>query len=162
MLPERIIECQDLFLETASRRRWTDFDICRRTSTWPRLVQFIQFRLHFSEGVSNTHSCPVDGVTNWGGQNKGAPRGYPGWSGQINWIVEWPQKLGSEYPGGYMFEGSRIHTGTGGGGHYVVRPYDTDCQVFGYGVEIFGTDWEVMYRNYRKDCFVKTLKGERK
>ena len=159
-LPSMIIKHQDLFWETASLTG-RDFEICRISGIWPRLVEFTEFNLRFSEHVSNTHTCPVNGVTNWGGHKKDAPRGYPGWSGRICWIVEWPQQYTRHYPGGGLFVGSRINTGTGGGGHDLVRQ-NVECKSFGYGVEIFGDDWEVMYKTYRKNCFVKTLKGERR
>ncbi len=161
-LPQMIIDHQDLFWETASNERgWrgNDFDICRKTGIWPKLVEFTEFSLHFSEQVSNSHRCPVGGVTNWGGRVEGAPRGYPGWSGRICWVVEWPHKYGGQYPGGALFENSRINTGTGGGGGSLIRQ-NVECQSFGYGIEIFGTDWEVMYAEYRKTCFINDLKGK--
>jgi hypothetical protein len=34
--------------------------------------------------VSNSHSAPLDGVSNWGGKD-GLPTVYPGWTGRV-WI----------------------------------------------------------------------------
>lgn len=41
-----------------------------------------KFNVHFDINVSNSHRCPINGKTNWGG-DPGAPRGYPGWRGQV-------------------------------------------------------------------------------
>lgn len=45
----------------------------------------LRWDIRFQESVSNTHECPIDGVTNWGGRTEGAPRGYPGWMGRV-WV----------------------------------------------------------------------------
>lgn len=37
----------------------------------------------FNPQSSNTHACPRNGVTNWGGQKLDAPRGYPGYDCHI-------------------------------------------------------------------------------
>lgn len=42
--------------------------------------------------VSNSHSCPHNGVTNWGGMNKGAPRGYPWLERYYSWKTEQAQE----------------------------------------------------------------------
>ena len=44
------------------------------------------FDLVYSDKVSNTHSCPENGITNWYGKPE-LPHGYPGWKGRI-WIFE--------------------------------------------------------------------------
>lgn len=51
-------------------------------------------RIHYSDEQSNTHNCPRSGETNWGGHkcDKGVPRGYPGFSGQMKWLVTGPNK----------------------------------------------------------------------
>lgn len=78
-------------------------------------------RMMFSPKVSNTHSCPQSGVTNWGG-DPSKPRGYPGWQGTIH-ISGWQKFNGfvSDY-----LELMHIHTGTGGSGEYSVRLYASD------------------------------------
>lgn len=81
--------------------------------------------------VSNSHSCPRDGYTNWGGHNKDGRdlRSYPGWHGRIDMslaendrhIVITPAKgkaVKFEAPTlsdmGKKLNG--INTGSGGGG----------------------------------------------
>jgi hypothetical protein len=97
--------------------------------------------LRWSESVSNSHSCPHNGVTNWGGRNENAPRGYPGWTGRIEYC------LSHELPGfGDIMQGTRIHTGSGtvdGGIH------------FRYEVKFFADDWPGL----SKGRVWETLKG---
>ncbi len=151
-LPQAIIDNQDLFWETAAKQT-TDFDICKRAGIYPKLVKFTEFALTYSDSVSNSHSCPKDGVTNWGGYVKDAPRGYPGWHGRISWIVEWPNKYHGHYPGGQLFKGSGIHTGTGG---YGGKPGE-DLMAHGYGAELFLSDW----KGLEKSLFIQALKERR-
>jgi len=82
----------------------------------------------YDKSVSNSHSCPRGGTTNWGGMKKDEPRGYPGWTGRIS------GSFGDDYKSlgdwSALFKLVDIHTGTGGG-----------SQNFSYGVEIFLSDW---------------------
>lgn len=76
--------------------------------------------------VSNSHSCPVGGITNWGGKDD-LPRFYMGWRGRIKFVT-------SHYLPGHAsnyFKIMGIHTGSGGGGrnHYE------------YDVSFFDDDW---------------------
>lgn len=57
-------------------------DLCKEyfDKYFPELeVQIEWGTKHFTEKLGNTHSCPIDGVTNWGGRKEGAPRSYPGY-----------------------------------------------------------------------------------
>lgn len=94
----------------------------------PELLEFTQFDVRWNPQVSNSHSCPHNGVTNWGDRDKNAPTSYPGWSGRIEWIVRWPKEWDGWYLGSDLFSGGtfrtgrqRAHTGTGGGGG--MRPW---------------------------------------
>lgn len=77
-------------------------------------------RISWSNNLSNSHSCPRNGVKNFsGGLDK--PTGYPGWMGYITFSVKSSRNYASE-----LFEGTPIHTGSGGGGGQVavgVRQY---------------------------------------
>ncbi len=128
----------------------------------PRVLQ-ITHRLQWSDSVSNSHSCPVDGVTNWGGREKlkdgsPAPRGYPGWTGSIEWLVEWPKEFDGIYLGSDLFSRGtfnsgrqRAHTGTGGGGGgHFNKEFNTWCQRPRYSFSIFASDWPGMARYYEK------------
>ncbi len=89
-------------------------------------VMITYLDVSYSDSVSNTHSAPRSGVQNWPGDSS-KPRGYPGWSGRIEYKVSHPLGFGSD-----MFHGIGINTGSGGGrgnGQY------------GYYVKFFAADW---------------------
>lgn len=163
-LPEFIIENQSRFWAEAAKANPGDWDQIGKKRNGivmpvPELVEFTKFDLGWSNSVSNTHCCPKDGVTNWGGQTKledgtPAPRGYPGWCGRIEWIIKWPKQWDGCYPGSDLFKGRRacIHTGTGGGGGY-----KNGNQSFGYHVEIFAADWPGLARYWEKHLAWKIL-----
>ena len=123
----------------------------------PRVLK-ITHDLRWNHSVSNSHDCPVDGVTNWGDRTPGAPRGYPGWIGPIEWLVEWPQEFDDVYLGSDLFSrGSfssgrqRAHTGTGGGaGGHFNKEFNTWCQRPRYDFRIFAADWPGITRYYEK------------
>lgn len=77
--------------------------------------------------VSNSHHCPKDGVTNWGGDPK-LPREYPGWEGHIEF------NYSHDLPGfnWRSMEMLRIFTGTGGG---------RGGNRYGFDVRFFDADW---------------------
>jgi len=165
-LPTLIIEHQDRFWAEAARRGswdgWDKVGTTRRgvTCPVPRLLEFIEFRLTWSDSVSNTHACPHNGVTNWGGQDPKAPRGYPGWRGRIEWIVQWPREWDGFYLGSDLFKGRmvRINTGTGGGGGMKDnKKYGCTTHSFGYDIEIFAADWPGMDRAREKELMWKIL-----
>ncbi|HAC14780.1 MAG TPA: hypothetical protein DCE78_02370 [Bacteroidetes bacterium] len=77
--------------------------------------------------VSNTHHCPKNGVTNWGG-DKDKPRRYPGWEGRIEFTYS------HDLPG-FNWDAMkmlRIHTGSGGG---------SGKNTYGFDVRFFDDDW---------------------
>jgi hypothetical protein len=131
----------------------------------PRVLK-IKHSLRWSDSVSNSHSCPVGGVTCWSSHEAkdGRPRGYPGWTGHIDWLVEWPKEFDGIYIGSDLFsKGSfrsgrqRAHTGTGGGGGGgFVKEFNTYCQHPGYDFRIFASDWLGLYRyEMRKQWLAK-------
>jgi hypothetical protein len=110
--------------------------------------------------ISNTHECPLDGVTNWGGDRPGAPRGYPGWQGRV-W-VRYADPIDSF--GNSPWDATVTHPGTGGWGsyegvwknicgkHYQVfggnRKMATypQPQCYSWDFKIFDQDWECIPR----------------
>lgn len=134
----------------------------------PELLEFTEFNLRWSPSVSNSHSCPHNGVQNWGGKDD-KPKGYPGWTGRAEWIVRWPEEWDGWYLGSDLFANGtfrsgrqRAHTGTGGGGgmHYS-KKHKCHVQSFGYDFRIFAADWPGMARYYAREQFAQVLKGER-
>lgn len=121
-------------------------------------VTFTEIR--WNDSLSNSHRCPMSGVTNWGGRVPGAPRGYPGWRCRVNIKVRTPQKKykGKLYHvdgfGSSYFEGTPIGTGTGGGGgeRDGVTSYAYDC-------EIWADDFKVINEMREKAIVWKELGG---
>lgn len=130
----------------------------------PKVLK-ITHSMRWSDSVSNSHSCPHNGVTNWCGRVEGAPRGYPGWTGRVDWLVEWPKEFDGIYLGSDLFSRGtfstgrqRAHTGTGGGGGgHFNKEFNTWCQRPGYSFDIFAADWPGMARYYEKRQMWKTL-----
>ncbi len=132
----------------------------------PKLLK-ITHQLRWSEMVSNSHSCPVGGVTCWSSleAEDGRPRGYPGWQGQIEWLVEWPRELDGIYLGSDLFSRGtfrsgrqRAHTGSGGGaGGHFNKEFNTWCQRPSYDFRIYASDWPGMARYYEKQRMWNTL-----
>lgn len=101
----------------------------------------IQIDVRWSESVSNTHSCPRDGVQNWSqraNREKGLnlPEGYPGWTGSINFVIDAGMSSHKKNPyplsgyGSDYFKDTGINTGGGGGSgrsySYELRLYAAD------------------------------------
>ena len=135
----------------------------------PKVLK-IKHDLRWSDSVSNSHSAPHDGIENWGGRVKmpdgsDAPRGYPGWTGHISWIVEWPKEFDGIYLGSDLFSKGtfrsgrqRAHTGTGGGGgSRFDKEFGVHVQVPQYEFRIYASDWPGMARYYEKQRMWKTL-----
>lgn len=115
------------------------------------VVNFSMFSASWSESVSNSHSCPHNGVINWCEKHNNRPTGYPGWHGRLEYQVQ--SYLGQEnsYPGDSdMWTGTRIHTGTGGGGGFNKKTF---TQSFGYDIKLWADDWPAMAEAYRAESF---------
>lgn len=129
---EKIVRWVELhpewFLDNAQRRGFSSdaklYDSIRDAFT----VKITYLDIRWSDSVSNSHDCPHNGVTNWAGRDQNAPRGYPGWGGRIEY------QISHELPGfgSDIMEGTRIHTGTGGG---------TSNNRYGFDVRFFADDW---------------------
>lgn len=99
----------------------------RRNARLP-YISVVKFEnMRWGDRISNTHSCPRDGVTNWG-SDPAKPRGYPGWSGRLIFEAHNHDSFFND-----PFRELDIHKGSGGGGN----PYR-------YDVKLFESDWPVM------------------
>ena len=135
----------------------------------PKVLK-ITHTLRWSDMVSNSHSCPHDGVTCWSSHEAkdGRPQGYPGWTGHIDWLVEWPEELDYIYLGSDLFSKGtfrsgrqRAHTGTGGGGGgHFNKEFNTYCQSPSYDFRIFASDWPGLARYYEKQRVWATLSNQ--
>ena len=169
---DMVIANQDLFWAEAAAGDKHDWSIVGKTykkvvCPVPRLLEFTKFDMHWNDSVSNSHSCPVGGVTCWSSHEAkdGRPRGYPGWQGRVEWIVAWPKEWDGHYLGGDLFSKGtfrtgrqRAHTGTGGGGGMRFSEKH-GCYVMshGYDFRIFAADWPGMARYYEKKKVWNTL-----
>lgn len=166
---DMIIDQQHLFWTEAAHHDSFDWRIVGKKRKGvvcpvPRLLEFSEFTLTWNDCVSNSHSCPVNGVTNWGVRDPDAPIGYPGWEGRADWVYAWPKEWDGYYLGGDLFGGfgnygrARAHTGSGGSGGTVFSKkhncYVTSC---GYSVNIFAADWPGLARYRDKQLMWKAL-----
>lgn len=171
---DMVIANQDLFWAEAASADPHDWERIGKTykkvaMPVPRLLEFTEFNLRWHESVSNSHSCPHNGMTNWGGYNsdKGAPNGYPGWGGRVSWIVAWPEEWDGVYLGSDLFKGlcssgrgnrRRAYSGGGGGGGLTFsKKYNCYVQSFGYDFKLFDADWPGIARYYEKRRMWATL-----
>ena len=86
--------------------------------------------LRHSSRVSNTHSCPKSGITNFRCLPD-KPAGYPGWSGRIDGSLLRDKKNNSHYPITDLLNHIGLCTGSGGGGNIN----------WGFELKIFADDW---------------------
>jgi hypothetical protein len=173
---DMVIANQDLFWAEAAKIDPYDWKLVGKTHSRkkdavvcpiPRLLEFTEFSVRWNPEVSNSHSCPHNGVQCWSSHEAkdGRPRSYPGWSGRAEWIVAWPKEWDGWYLGGDLFGGfhgghrTRAHTGTGGGGGMrYSEKHKCHVQSFGYDFRIYAADWPGMARYYEKQRMWKTLK----
>ena len=101
------------------------------SANWPPPEEFslrITFlELEYSECVSNSHSHPRNGVSNWA-RVSSIPDGYPGWEGAIEFTTSHALPTHASN----IMRNSGIHTGTGGG---------RSGNRYGYSVRMFDADW---------------------
>ena len=129
-----------------------------------RMVDLDLTTLRYEEQTSNTHACPRNGTTNWGHQNKNAPRGYPGFAGRINYALTVPKSFDGWFADfSDTLKQFGIHTGSGGVGN--IGPKDSD--MYSYDVKVFIDDFpginthvEEVHKIYKKIVFKMKLKGE--
>lgn len=113
----------------SGRDRWGDRRGHLRDKFW---IKITYLDVRWADTVSNSHSSPRGGTTNWGGRDtlkdgSPAPRGYAGWSGRIEFQLSHDLGFGSD-----AMQPLGIHTGTGGG---------TSGNRYGYDVKFFASDW---------------------
>jgi hypothetical protein len=110
--------------------------------------EFISFEFenwNYSNLVSNSHVCPDNGKTNWGGHKKDTPRGYPGYSLRLSGKYKRNKKYNSGFPYTELFTLVGIKTCGGGGG----------LTSFQYSASIFLDDWPGL----KQGMVVEKLKG---
>lgn len=102
----------------------------------------------YSKLVSNSHRCPKGGVTNWW-QNNDHPRGYPGWTGTVNAVMNTDARV-QVWSDTKILDFIGLYTGTGGGGPETMQ----------YSLTIFLADWPGLKSSVdqmEQDAIVKRL-----
>jgi len=99
-------------------------------------IEITYLDLMHRDHISNSHSAPRGGVTNWGHRGvdrdgKPLPTGYPGWDGQIEYRITGEESAGGRWGSDFM-RCIGIHTGSGGG---------TGDRRYGYSVTFWDDDW---------------------
>lgn len=94
----------------------------------------MEWNVIHNNSVSNTHSCPKDGIKNWH-CHRDRPNGYPGWEGRL-WL-----NFKEQYEGfsSDTVQGSLTYVGTGGAGNY-----NGTCQVghmFSWDYRFYDSDF---------------------
>ena len=153
-LPDLIIKNQDLFWADAAKNKsnsfhWRDVgnNIVRgKVIPIPKLVEFESFVFQWQDRLSNSHSCPVNGVTNWYGHTD-LPTGYPGWCINAKWKIFLPPEFRNYYTGGDLFKGTKslIHSHSGSGGHR-----SGEFSIYRYQLSIFADDWPGLFKYHDK------------
>jgi hypothetical protein len=115
---------------------------------YPKTDEFTKFeiKVKWNNNVSNSHSCPKGGVTNWWPRDNSKPTGYLGWQGQVWGTLVRNKKHMSSYPYSNIFELLDLHTGSGGGGN----------AQWSYELKIFADDWPVMASS---ETFARLVNG---
>ena len=81
--------------------------------------EHLSYSVKYSDNVSNSHECPMNGVTNWSRRDPDKPTSYPGFKGNISGKYNADDHTISEYCSSFhrKVKIPGIHSGTGGGGH---------------------------------------------
>ncbi len=85
----------------------------------------------YSPKVSNSHSCPRGGVTNWCAKNPHLPTSYPGFAGRLEGVLKRDNRHMGQYPMGDFLDMIGLRQGTGGGGN----------DRWGWDTKLFLDDW---------------------
>lgn len=115
----------------------------------------------FNDLLSNSHTCPENGKTNWCATENDTPKGYPGWKTYIKGTLVRDKKNNHSYPYNAALNLVGIKTGSGGGGN----------KDWGYQCSIFLADWpglkvaykEILEERHQREAqeIVNRLKGKR-
>lgn len=120
----------------------------------------LKWTIRYLDSVSNSHSAPLSGVTNWE-NDRNQPTGYEGFEGRV-WccLSDDPDGFGSD-----AFRGTMTHTGTGGYGNYGTEWKNDSATLcpLSYQYTIFLDDFpslrENLMKQYDSENIIRALKG---
>ena len=149
MITPWFLKNQRRIMDAANSRNGGSHDKFYDTDTFTELELKNAYYLAY---LSNTHSCPNTGVTNFSKLN-GLPTGYKGWGARISGSLNRASKHMYEYPVSKALDLIGIKTGTGGGSN----------NHFGWSCSVFLDDWPGLIEavnNMEKDQIIRKLKGD--
>ena len=115
------------------------------------LTDFSITDLHFVSCLSNSHSCPVNGVRNWNRNSKN-PTSYPGFYGRVTFKFK---KGHGNISISSLFHKLGFCTGSGGGGS---NHLSYDVSIWCDDFKIIGKKIECMYNEYSKEIHREKVK----
>lgn len=102
----------------------------------------------FDNNVSNSHTTPDTGVTNWCNRNPALPSGYPGWKTRVTYKTEYKNRGRSPQWSG-LLNMVGLKTGSGGGGGDIAS----------FELAIYLDDWTgLKHQQYIDECNIITSK----
>lgn len=121
------IETNSWFFLANAKRHAFHYEYNRWPNPEDFWIKIVCLDLQWSQCVSNSHSCPRNGVQNWS-RHTDIPRGYPGWSGWFEF------QTSHDLPGftSDLFKQTGIHLGCGGG---------REKNRYGCEVRFYDSDW---------------------
>jgi len=121
------------------------------------VAKYHKLKISFTRGfdslsmrwVSNSHNCPIDGVTNWCNEHKDRPTGYYGWQGRIEGKITtldgkkfdkyyFSDILANRFSNDKLPYCRGINSGSGGGGN----------EGFGYDLQLFVDDFPLLKEKF--------------
>jgi hypothetical protein len=139
-----------------------------------RFVHALRFHLRWNDHVSNSHSCPLNGVENWQ-RELDKPRSYPGWQGQV-WfgiVSELADKSLDSYSSSFGIIKPPLNTGSGSGAgsgaafgykHAHSAGYKDSTSKYKYGsydFKVFADDFpDFVDHEFREANTMRTLQGK--
>ena len=120
---------------------------------FPELISVEFNNVWYSDSIPNTHSCPKNGVTNWGryetfSDGTPKPTGYPGAKGRMLITVDTSKADWVCYASD-LFKKLGMNIGSGGSNR-------TSAD---YEVRLFAEDFPELWKTYKKEQLYKKLKS---
>lgn len=131
----------------------------------------LAWELIYNPDVSNSHSSPVNGQTNFN-RREDLPKGYPGWTGRV-WIryanSEFGKHHGSDALNRVQTYTGKVSLGSYGGPwedvardiHRQGHPDPVaELKIYSYSYQIFEDDWPAVRRWREQQSIVRILQGQ--
>lgn len=139
---------QEVRLTATSLEEFRENFVKLKKKSYPNLYDIIFSHVYFGD-ISNTHSAPINGVSNFS-SHPDKPTSYKGWGGSITIIYKKePNTFGSDV----IDYNTGINTGSGGYRGKEYGDFFKNCYVCEYGLRMYLDDFPLIkekYENYKK------------